>query len=43
MVDKNLKLHNPLSTILIGELSDDVKIYPVKVNKGKRKQPTLFD
>lgn len=43
VADKNNLLHNPKSSILIGELSKDVNIYPVEVKKGKRKHPTLFD
>lgn len=43
MVIQNEKLHNPNSSLLVGELSDDVKVYPVKVTIGKKVAITLFD
>ena len=43
IADKNLTLHNPNSSVLIGELGEDVKVYEVETKKGKKKQPTLFD
>ena len=43
MVIQNEKLHNPNSSLLVGELSDDVKVYPVKVTTGKKVVKTLFD
>ena len=43
MVIENEKLHNPNSSLLVGELADDVKVYPVKVTKGKKVQKSLFD
>lgn len=43
IADKNMLLHNPNSSILIGKLSEDVKIYPVEVKKGAKKQQTLFN
>ncbi len=47
MVIENEKLHNPNSSLLIGELTDDIKVYPVKVvhgkkNKGYEDNGTLF-
>lgn len=36
MVDSNIKLHNPNSPIMIGELGDDVKIYDTKVTRGEK-------
>ena len=43
MVIQNEKLHNPNSSLLVGELTDDVKVYPVKVTTGKKVVKTLFD
>lgn len=43
MADKNYALHNPNSSVLIGELSEDIKTYPVEVKKGKKRQPNLLD
>ena len=37
-VIENAKLHNPNSSLLVGELTDDVKVYPVKVTIGKKIQ-----
>ena len=42
-VIENEKKHNPNSSLLVGELTDDVKVYPVKVTVGKKVVKTLFD
>ena len=39
----NEKKYNPNSSLLVGELTDDVKVYPVKVTVGKKVVKTLFD
>lgn len=43
VVAQNEKLHNPNSSLLIGELTEDIKLYPVKVTMGKKVVRTLFD
>ena len=40
---ENEKKHNPNSSLLVGELTDDVKVYPVKVTVGKKVVKSLFD
>lgn len=48
LADKNRSLHDPSSTVLIGKLSKNVKVYPQKQDKVRNKQKqyiqgSLFD
>lgn len=43
MVEKNTLLHNPKSSLIIGELTDDMKIYETRIIRGRKRSNTLFD